>query len=122
MLTFFPAQLGAIYFGIGRGMLPKIEETVDLRDRKIADDLAAAERARAAADASEEAWRAEQAQVRADALAAANEAKAKAAKDAENRIGKANAKIAEEMAVAEVALAKSRASALASAASLTPAR
>ena len=35
---------GGIYFVIGRGMLPKIEATVDQRDRKIADDLAAAAR------------------------------------------------------------------------------
>ena len=31
---------GIIFFVIGRGMLPKIEATVDARDAKIADDLA----------------------------------------------------------------------------------
>ena len=31
---------GAIFFLIGRGMLPKIEATVDGRDAKIAGDLA----------------------------------------------------------------------------------
>ena len=36
--------LAVIYFGIGKGMLPKIEATVDLRDRKIADDLRAAKK------------------------------------------------------------------------------
>ena len=35
---------GLIYFTIGKGMLPKIEANMDARDRKIADDLAAAER------------------------------------------------------------------------------
>ena len=42
--------LGLIYFVIAKGMAPKIEATVDARDKRIADDLAAAERARAAAD------------------------------------------------------------------------
>ena len=50
--------LGFIYFVIGRGMLPKIQSTVDRRDKQIADDLAAAEAARAEADESEEAYRA----------------------------------------------------------------
>ena len=36
---------GAIYFGIGRGMLPKIEATVDARQTRVAGDLAAAEAA-----------------------------------------------------------------------------
>ncbi len=106
--------LAAIYFGIGRGMLPKIEATVDLRDRKIADDLAAAERAHAAADASEAAWRSEQAIVRADAQEAFAQAKQNAAKDAENRLAKADAKISEDMAAADAALATSRSAALAS--------
>ena len=106
--------LAAIYFIIGKGMVPKIEDTVDLRDKKIADDLAAAERARAAADASEAAWRSEQADVRAEAQASAAAAKAKSAKDAENRLAKADAKISEDMAVADAALATSRNKALSS--------
>jgi F-type H+-transporting ATPase subunit b len=40
-------SFGLIYFVIGRGMFPKIEATVEQRDRRIAEDLAAAERARA---------------------------------------------------------------------------
>jgi F-type H+-transporting ATPase subunit b len=35
-----------LYFVIGRGMVTKIDANVDARGRKIADDLAAAERAR----------------------------------------------------------------------------
>ena len=41
---------GLVYFTIGHGMLPKVEATMDARNRKIADDLAAAELARAEAD------------------------------------------------------------------------
>ena len=46
--------LAAIYFGIGKGMVPKIEGVVEGRNAKIAADLAAAERARAGADEAEE--------------------------------------------------------------------
>jgi F-type H+-transporting ATPase subunit b len=46
-----------IFFFIGRGMVPKIQSTVDARDKQIADDLAAAQAARAAADETEAAWR-----------------------------------------------------------------
>ena len=35
--------LGLIYFVIGKGMLPKIQSTVDARDQSIAADLAAAD-------------------------------------------------------------------------------
>ena len=50
--------LALIYFGIGRMMLPKIQSTVDARDQRIADDLAAAQAARAAAEETEAAYRA----------------------------------------------------------------
>jgi F-type H+-transporting ATPase subunit b len=102
-----------IYFGIGKAMLPKIEATVDARDRRIADDLAAAEKAKAEAVHLEEAWAADLARARAEAQAEAAKAKAKAAKDAENRLAKADADISAKLADAEAALAKSRASALA---------
>src|SRR5919107_1206353 len=49
---------GIIFFGIGRGMLPKIQSTVDAREKKIAEDLERAQAARAAAEETEAAWRA----------------------------------------------------------------
>ncbi len=106
--------LAVIYFGIGKGMLPKIEATVDLRDRKIADDIAAAERARAEADRTEEAWRTAQAEGRAQAQAVAAAAKADAAKDAENRLAKADADLASKAAEADAALVKARDEAMSS--------
>jgi F-type H+-transporting ATPase subunit b len=106
--------LGLIYFVIARGMAPKIEATVDARDRKIADDLAAAERARAAADDTEESLRLALTNARADAQAVATAAKAQSAKDAENRVTKANAEINETLAAADTALAKAKNNALAS--------
>jgi F-type H+-transporting ATPase subunit b len=105
---------GLIYFTIGRGMLPKIEANMDARDRKIADDLAAAEKARAEADNLEDGGSAAINEARAVAQAKANEAKAKAAKDAEARLAKADAEIGAKLATAEDDLAKASASALAS--------
>lgn len=106
--------LGIIYFVIARGMAPKIEATVDARDRKIADDLTAAERARAAADESEEAVRLGAVDARAEAQAVTAKAKAQAAQDAENRVAKADADIAVKLAEADKALAAARTNALSS--------
>src|SRR3546814_14103465 len=39
---------GAVFVVIGLGMYPKIEATVDARDRKVADDLASAKAENAA--------------------------------------------------------------------------
>jgi len=60
--------LALIYFGIGRAMLPKIQSTVDARDKRIADDLAAAQAARTGADETEAAYRARIDESRAEAL------------------------------------------------------
>ena len=60
--------LGLIYFGIGKAMVPKIQSTVDARDKKIADDLAAAEKARVEADETEEAYRLRMDASRAEAM------------------------------------------------------
>ncbi len=82
---------GLIYFGIGRGMLPKIEATVDARDRKIADDLAAAEAARAAADDTEAAWRTQMNDVKAEAHVASAKAKAQASDASAQTMARADA-------------------------------
>jgi len=48
---------GFIFFVIGRGMLPKIQSTIDAREQKIGDDLERARAARTAAEETEAAWR-----------------------------------------------------------------
>jgi F-type H+-transporting ATPase subunit b len=105
---------GLIYFTIGRGMLPKIEANMDARDRKIAADLAAAEAARAEADNLGDSGDTELAAARAEHQAKANEAKAKAAKDAEARLAKADAEVGAKLAAAEAELARASAAAMAS--------
>ena len=105
--------LAVIYFGIGKGMVPKIERVVGGRNAKIAADLAAAERARAGADEAEERARSADAAARAAAHEVTAAAKAKGAKDADARLAKADAGIAEKLATAEAALGKARRDALA---------
>ena len=99
--------LGFIYFVVGRGMVPKIQSTIDARDQRIASDLEAAEAAKAAADATEEAYRARMDESRGEASKLTLAAKDKGAKAAEERLAKADAELD---ARAEEAAARSRAS------------
>ena len=108
LLTF-----GFVFFVIGRGMLPKIEATVDARDRKVADDLAAAKAAHAAADALEESYRQQSDASRAAAQKAVTDAKDKAAKDAEKRLAKVDAELADKLSAAETDVSAARSSAMA---------
>jgi F-type H+-transporting ATPase subunit b len=105
--------LGFIYFVIGRGMVPKIQATVDQRDQKIADDLAVAERAKAEADESEEAFRLRMDDSRAEAMKTTAAAKAEGAKATEQRVAKADASIQAKLAKAEEKIRASRQEALA---------
>jgi len=104
--------LGIIYFAIGRGMVPKIEATVEARNRRVSDDLAAAERARNEADATEEAYRARMDQSRAEAMKVAAEAKAASARATEARVAEADQGISATVGEAERRLGAARASAL----------
>ncbi len=104
---------GLIYFVIGKGMLPKIEATVDARDQKIAADLAAAEAARAKADETEASYRARIEEARAAALKATQDAKSAATAEAEKRVKSADAELAAKAAEADAALKAAQAKALA---------
>ncbi len=93
--------LALIYFGIGKAMVPKIQSTVEARDKKIADDLAAALAARTAADATEEAYRARMDASRAEALKVAAAAKASSATATEARIRATGEALGAKVAEAE---------------------
>lgn len=108
LLTF-----GFVFLVIGLGMLPKIEATVDARDRKVTDDLAAAKAAHAAADSLEEAYRQQSDASRAAAQKAVAEAKDKAARDAEKRLAKVDAELSVKLTAAEADVAAARSSAMA---------
>jgi F-type H+-transporting ATPase subunit b len=83
--------LGLIYFGIGKAMVPKIQSTVEARDKKIADDLAAAEAARRKADETEEAYRQRMDASRAEAMKLTAAAKTESAKAIEEKAARADA-------------------------------
>ena len=83
--------LGLIYFGIGKTMVPKIQSTVDARDKKIADDLAAAEKARVEADETEEAYRSVMDASRAEAMKLTSAAKTEVAREIEKKAAKVDA-------------------------------
>ncbi len=108
VLIFF----GIVFFVIGRGMVPKVMATVDARDQQIAKDLAAAEAARAAADAQEEAWRVKSDAQRAEVQAVVAQAKADAAKATEARLAEAGVAIDARIAQADARIGQARTSAL----------
>ncbi|RPF70620.1 F0F1 ATP synthase subunit B family protein [Aurantiacibacter spongiae] len=104
---------GFIYFVIGRGMVPKVMETVGLRDKQIADDLAAAQKARDDADAAEETWRKRENANRERAQAVVAEAKSKAQAATEARVAEAQTGIDARLDEAEHRIAAARAEAAA---------
>jgi F-type H+-transporting ATPase subunit b len=92
---------GLLFFGIGRGMLPKIQGTVELREKRIADDLERAQAARAEADEQEAGWRARMDAARAEAARLGQEAKHASAQDTEAKVKKAADKINAKVEKAE---------------------
>ena len=92
---------GIIYFFIGRGMVPKIQSVVESREKKIADDLAAAQRAREEAEAVEEKYRERMDAARSEAMKLAQEAKQQAALDTEQKLKTIDTQIGGRVAEAE---------------------
>ncbi|GAA0727878.1 ATPase [Sphingomonas japonica] len=103
---------GLVFFVIGRGMVPKVQATVDARDQSVADDLKAAEAARAQADATEEQWRAHENAAREAAQKRIAEARAKATAATEGKLAAANAANDAKLAAAETQIASASASAM----------
>jgi F-type H+-transporting ATPase subunit b len=93
--------LGFIFFVIARGMVPKIQATVDAREQRIAGDLEAAQKARTAADETEAAWRARMDAARADAARLAQEAKAQSGRETETKVKAAADKINQKVESAQ---------------------
>lgn len=108
LLIFF----GLTYFVIGRGMVPKVMDTVSLRDKQIADDLAAAQAAQDGAEEQEEAWRQRENDNRAAAQALIGEAKSKGAADSEKKIAAAQKRLDKKLAEAELRISEARVAAM----------
>jgi F-type H+-transporting ATPase subunit b len=100
-LFWLAMALGFVFFVIARGMVPKIQATVQAREERISGDLEAAQKARAAADETEAAWRSRMDSARADAARIAQEAKAESARETETRVKAAADKINSKVESAE---------------------
>jgi F-type H+-transporting ATPase subunit b len=103
---------GIVFLVVGRGMVPKVQGTVDQRDKSVADDLAAAEAARGAADAAEETWRSHENAAREAAQKLIGEARAKGAASTEVTLKAANERLNANVAAAEVRIGESSAAAM----------
>lgn len=97
---------GLAFFIVGRGMVPKVMDTVAQRDKQIADDFAAAEQARRDADTQEDAWRQRENARRAEAQTLIAEARAKAALATEGRLGETQRNLDAKIASAETRIAE----------------
>jgi len=104
---------GLVFVIVGRGMVPKVMDTVATRDRQIADDLAAAQGARDAADEQEAAWRSRENANRAEAQALIARAKGEAAAETEAGLSAAQRRIDARLAEAEQRISAARNSAAA---------
>jgi F-type H+-transporting ATPase subunit b len=100
-LFWLAVVFGIIFFVIGRGMLPKIQSTVELREKQIADDLERAQAARSEAEETEAAWRARMDVARADAARIAQEAKQESAAKTETKVRAASEKLTAKVEGAE---------------------
>lgn len=109
LLIFF----GLVFFIVGRGMVPRVLATVDLRDRQVAGDLAAAQAARDAADREEEVWRKRENENRAGAQELVNSAKNQAAVESEARLAAAQQGLDARLSEAEQRIEAARAAAAA---------
>lgn len=100
-LFWLVVTFGVVFFVVGRGMLPKVQKTIDARDHSIAADLAAASAARDQADKVEADWRVRDQANREKAQALVAEARQRAAKDSEATLTAAAEQQAQRIAAAE---------------------
>jgi len=110
-LFWLAVVFGIIFFAIGKGMVPKIQSTVDAREKQIAEDLEQAQAARLAADRTEEAWRERMDAARAEAAKIANEAKQASARDTEAKVKAAADKLNVKLQASEKKLVEATQSA-----------
>jgi F-type H+-transporting ATPase subunit b len=103
---------GIVFVVIGRGMVPKVQATIDARDASVAGDLHAAEAARAEADAQEEHWRAQENAAREAAQRTVAEARGRASVATEQTLATAGAASHAQIAAAEGRIAAASADAM----------
>ena len=109
MLVFF----GLTFFVVGRGMVPKVVATMTDRSERIAQDLAAAQAARNAAETEAASWIQTEAAQRASAQELVAAAKHKAALATQASLAEATARIEAQVGAAEQRILAARQAALA---------
>lgn len=107
LLTF-----GIIYLFVGRGMVPKIQGTVELRDRRIADDLAVARAANEDADAAEDDYRRRANMAREEARTMTQDSTTAAAQATQARVAEVSRELDVRQAEAEAAITARRTAAM----------
>ena len=109
MLVFF----GLTFIIVGRGMVPRVMGTMTDRNTRIADDLAAAQAARTAAEAEQDAWAETEAAQRARAHELVLAAKHNAAVATQTRLSETSKRLEAQSVEAEVRILAARHAALA---------
>jgi F-type H+-transporting ATPase subunit b len=99
--------LAFIFFVIARGMIPKIQATVEEREKKISGDLEAAQKARHDAEMTEADYRERINASRAEAIKLATAAKQAGAREAEERTRAVSAEVGKKVEMAEAQIRKS---------------
>lgn len=103
--------LGFIFFVVAKGMVPKIQATVDAREQKIATDLEEVQRARDEAEKAEAAYRQQMDSSRSEAMKLAKQAKDAGAQEAGRKVAAASKTIDEKLEKAEEKIRQSVAAA-----------
>jgi len=104
--------LGLIYFVVGKGMVPKVERTMDDRNAQIAGDLAAADAARIEADAVEAAYRQRMDAGRTESAKLTAKAKADGAASTEKKLAEIDASIDARLGEAQARIRAARGAAV----------
>ncbi len=105
-LLWLAVGLGFIFFVIARGMVPKIQRTVDSREKHISDDLEAAKLAREQAEQTESEYRERIDASRTEAMKLAQAAKQAGAREVEERARAVDAEIGKKVEKAEAKIRK----------------
>ncbi len=104
---------GIAFLIVGRGMVPRVQGTIDARDASVAADLAAAEAARVETDAQEERWRGIENDARERARQTLANARARAQATSEATLAAAGETSSAQVAAAEARIGSATQTALA---------
>lgn len=112
-LFWLVVSFGVLWFVMASVVLPRLADTLEARQSRIAHDLAKAEAAKAESEAAREAYEQVLAEARATAQGILREAQAKLAADQEAKLGALREKLDADLKAAEARITTARTKALA---------